>query len=286
MPANNDNKTRGEKNSSITRVRPFFRYLFDQDASGLSWLPKMIVSEQSNRSYASYLANLNCMMNNQNQVKRKYKDKILGNIELERCFEYSVPPSYLLLRWLIEHPDILTWPKHGQRERKYCLSTQLNRENLFGKHGRTKQSVAKQNAIYLLDSKGVQGSKRKWWAFEGFTEVDCLLETEDFLLGIEGKRTEQVSSATEWYSKRNQIIRNLEVLKEKAGSKDYALLLMCEDGYDPISDHDFSIGLPHYTSEQIVEIKKHYLGAVSWQQACDAVGMDPDRLPDTVRNLV
>jgi len=132
----------------------------------------------------------------------------------------------------------------------------------------------------------VQGSKRKWWAFEGFTEVDCLLETEDFLLGIEGKRTEQVSSATEWYSKRNQIIRNLEVLKEKAGSKDYALLLMCEDGYDPISDHDFSIGLPHYTSEQIVEIKKHYLGAVSWQQACDAVGMDPDRLPDTVRNLV
>ncbi len=286
MPANNDNKARGEKNSSITRVRPFFRYLFDQDASGLSWLPKMIVSEQSNRSYASYLANLNCMMNNQNQVKRKYKDKILGNIELERCFEYSVPPSYLLLRWLIEHPDILTWPKHGQRERKYCLSTQLNRENLFGKHGRTKQSVAKQNAIYLLDSKGVQGSKRKWWAFEGFTEVDCLLETEDFLLGIEGKRTEQVSSATEWYSKRNQIIRNLEVLKEKAGSKDYALLLMCEDGYDPISDHDFSIGLPHYTSEQIVEIKKHYLGAVSWQQACDAVGMDPDRLPDTVRNLV
>ena len=125
MPANNDNKTRGEKNSSITRVRPFFRYLFSQDASGLSWLPKMIVSEQSNHSYASNLANLNCMINNQSQVKRKYKDKILGNIELESCFECSVPPSYVLLRWLIEHPDILTWPKHGQKERKYCLSTQL-----------------------------------------------------------------------------------------------------------------------------------------------------------------
>lgn len=285
MPANNDNKTRGEKNSSITRVRPFFRYLFDQDASGLSWLPKMIVSELSNHSYASYLANLSCMIKNQSQVKRKYKDKILGNIELEHCFECSVPPSNVLLRWLIEHPDILTWPKHGQKERKYCLSTQRNRENLFGKHGLTKQSEAKQNAINLLDSKGVQGSKRKWWAFEGFTEVDCLLETEDFLLGIEGKRLEKVSSATDWYPRRNQIIRNLEVIKEKAGNRDYAMLLMCEDGIDPISDADFTSGLPHYTPQEIAEIKTHYLGAVSWRQACDAVGLDYNELPETIQDV-
>lgn len=285
MPANNDNKTRGEKNSSITRVRPFFRYLFDQNASGLSWLLKLIVSEQSNHSYASYLASLSCMINNQSQVKRKYKDKILGNIELEHCFECSVPPSYVLLRWLIEHPDTLTWPKHGQKERKYCLSTQLNRENLFCKHGRKKQSEAKQNAINLLDSKGVQGSKRKWWAFEGFTEVDCLLETEDFLLGIEGKRMEKVSSATDWYPQRNQIIRNLEAIKEKAGSKAFAVLLMSEDGSDPILDADYSNSLPLYSAQEISEIRTHYLGAVSWQQACDAVGLDYNELPETIQDV-
>lgn len=285
MPASNANKTRGEKNSSITRVRPFFRYLFDLDASGLSWLPQLIVSAQSKHINASNLANLSCKINSQCQVKRNYKDKILGNIELEHCFEYSVPPSYVFLHWLIEHPGKLTWPKHGQKERKYCLSTQLNRENLFGKQGRRKQSEAKQNATNLLDLKGVQGSKRKWWAFEGFTEVDCLLKTEDFLLGIEGKRMEKVSSATDWYPRRNQIIRNLEVIKEIAGNKDYAILLMCEDGIDPISDADFTSGLTHYTSQAIAEIRTHYLGAVSWRQACDAVGLDYNELPDTIQDV-
>ena len=115
--------------------------------------------------------------------------------------------------------------------------------------------------------------------------MDCLIETDDFLLGIEGKRTEKVSSNINWFPQRNQIIRNLEVLKAKAGGKVYAMLLMNEDGKDPIKDTDFANSLPHYSTQEIAEIKTHYLGAVSWRQACDAVGLDYCDLPDTIRDI-
>jgi hypothetical protein len=276
---------KSQENSSLTRVRPYFRETFCQDHTGSIWLPQLLSIVHNNQDYAHHLSSLNCMIFSELLGKRIYSDKIIKKISLEKCFEYSLPPTRIFLQWLIEHHDKLTWPRHGRKERQYGDSTQAHRENLLGRNGKTKQIDARNTALNLLSENGTLGSKRKWWAFEGFTEVDCLLETDDFLLGIEGKRTEKVSPATHWYPKRNQIIRNLEVLKEKAGTKEYAILLMNEDGKDPITDTYVVNSLPHYSEQEIAEIKKHYLGAVSWRQACKAVGLDYNALPVTIRDV-
>ena len=262
------------KNSSDTRVRPFFQNLLNRDASGLSWLTKLVKLASQNKDLASKMAMMNCRILDQ-LVEGSKNDK-------PKCFEHSVSPSKNFLRWLNEHPERLRVPENygtkdeDKRERRKCLQ---------GEYGVQRQQEMMKDAINLLNEKGAQGSRKQWWAFEGFTMMDCLLETDDFLLGIEGKRTDKVSPATDWFPQRNQIIRNLEVLKEKAGTKEYAILLMSEDGKDPITDNDFYNSLPHYSEQEIAEIKKHYLGAVSWRQACEAVGLDYSALPETIRDV-
>jgi len=271
-------KIRSDKNSSLTRVRPFFRLLFDKDAAGISWLPKLLEITPLNRELASRMASMSCRIQDICLVKRDYSDKILGIIQLEKCFEYSIAPTKAFLTWLIQNPDKLSWPDHGKKT--FGEHTQAKRDAWLGKHGETKQEHAINEALKLIELEGVESSCKKWWAFEGVTELDCLLETDEFLLGIEGKRTEKVSHATDWYPKRNQIVRNLEVLKDKARGKDFALLLMSEDGTDPLSEADFIDSLPHFSPQEIADLKENYLGAVSWKQTCDAVGVDFDILPD------
>lgn len=283
MSTNNSETTKGLKNSSITRVRPFFRKLFDHDTS---WLPTLLRIATNNQDYAAHLATLNCEIIDHYKFKREYKDKILGPIQLEECFEFLLPPSHSLLRWMIENPGKLTWPTENGEEIEYGNDTQTKRENLFNKHSKDRQFDAMQEALKLLDEKGPKESCKKWWAFEGFTEVDCFFETEDFILAIEGKREEKKpSQKTAWLPKRDQIIRNLEAVKEGAGSKPFAVLLMNKDGKDPVKDAHFTDSLPHYSQPEINELKKHYLGAVSWEQACKAVGIGLNDLPDTIYDI-
>jgi hypothetical protein len=207
----------------------------------------------------------------------------LGEPTPDAWFEYRLAPSKSFLEWLIRNPGALNWPDNGKET--YGNLAQSKREDWFGCQGEISQNEAIDEALDHLMQIGADSSFKKWWAFEGFTMMDCLLETDDFLLGIEGKRTDKVSPATHWYPKRNQIIRNLEVLKEKAGTKEYALLLMSENGKDPITDNDFDISLPHYSEQEIAEIKTHYFGAVSWRQACEAVGLDYNALPETTQDV-
>ena len=273
-----DKTKRGLYNSSITRVRPFFRLLFSKDRTGTTWLPKLLLSMTLNKQYSKMLAEKDCQIMPYLLDYRAFHDKILGKILLENCFEYPLPPTKDFLKWMIENPYELTWPKNGKM--KYGEETQISREQLMDLHGKELQDHSMQDALHELSQYGAEGSKKKWWAFEGFTEMDCLLETDDFLIGIEGKRNEPVSPSTHWFPQRNQIIRNLEVLKQKAGNKEYALLLMSEDGIDQITDKTYYESLPHYLPEQIEDIKKHYLGCISWSDACVSTGTSLDKLPE------
>ena len=275
MTTKNKSNGIGLKNSSLTRVRPYFANLFLQDKTGLSWLPKLINLAHLNRDTATSMIKLNCRIQEQLAV-----NKMIDGLQ---CFEYPLAPSKAFLEWLIRNPGSLSWPDNGKMI--YGEPTQSKREEWFGKHGNIRQKEAIAEALGHLMQSGAESSSQKWWEFEGFTKIDCLLETDDFLLGIEGKRTDKVSPATDWYTQRNQIIRNLEVLKEKAETKEYALLLMSENGKDPITDNDFTNSLPHYSEQEIAEIKTHYLGAVSWRQACEAVGLDYSVLPETIRDV-
>ena len=91
-------------------------------------------------------------------------------------------------------------------------------------------------ALTELDQLGPSGSRRKWWAFEGFTEVDCWLETEKLVLFVEGKRTEPLSSSTHWFEQRSQLVRNLEVAGEIANGKSAAVLVVSEEPIAELTD--------------------------------------------------
>jgi len=89
-----------------------------------------------------------------------------------------------------------------------------------------------QEALRQIEIKGAKGSRNKWWAFEGFTSIDCRLKTEKALIFIEGKRTDLLSPSTEWYPHRNQLFRILETCKEAASHKIPVVLVAAEEPPD------------------------------------------------------
>jgi len=277
-------KERGLYNSSITRVRPFIRNLLCEKESKDLWIKDLLEffmkrnqEDELVNSYVKSLLNKNFTIINDLLTKRRFKDEILGYINLEKCFEYSIAPTYRFLEWLIRNPGELTWPNNGKQ--KYSEDTMYKRESIIGEHGRIEQSEIQELALKLLEEYKPIKSRRKWWAFEGFTQIDCFLETNDLVIAIEGKRTENISSSIEWFPKRNQVIRNLEVIKESAGSKDFVLILIYEETTKPIGEEDIINSLPHYNETERKELMKHYLGHISWKEACEVTKIDYSNLP-------
>lgn len=276
-------------NSSLTRVYPLFGRLISQDPTGHSWLPAILQLAYGTDPQPFPLPeNIGSLL-----PDLVIKHSISGNalkyhgvdsIDLPRCFEKSIPPSYSFLRWLIEHPERLTWPDHGKA--RFSARTQNKREDLLGWRGIDRQVIAQHEALNALEQTGAKRSQGKWWAFEGTTSVDCYLETENILLLIEGKRTEPLSASVNWYPGRNQLVRNLEVAQELAGDKPFAVLLIAEDNFDPLTPGIINISLPHFSSEERQTLMQHYLGCLTWRQVCDSVGVPYESLPDTVPDWI
>lgn len=281
MDKGNNTVVRGMYNSSITRVRPFFRTLFDKDRTGMSWLSELLMAMPLYEGKADRLNLDSAPIEDQCLQISEVKDRILGSVNIEECFEYRVPPSRGFLQWALENPEVLTWPENGKK--KFGAETQFKRECLFGFHGKELQKDSIKSGVALLMDMGVYSSSKQWWAFEGFTEIDCLIETETCLIGVEGKRTEFVSASTYWYQERNQIVRNLEVLREIAmkEGKEYVFILINEEGVDPVSKQHFVVSLPH--NEGLAdELYAHYLGCLSWRDACAVTGISYDSLPHDI----
>jgi len=59
--------------------------------------------------------------------------------------------------------------------------------------------------------------------------IDCVLMTDRLVISIEGKRTEPLSAATDWYPQRSQLVRNLGAAKQLAHGRAWASLLMSEE---------------------------------------------------------
>ena len=282
---------KGSYNSSITRVRPVFQQLLERDAR--DWLPVLLCL--SNKGYGKELAQ------NPNELlpelikKRVYRDRVIARygfpgIKLEACFEYPLAPPKAFLTWLIEHPERMTWPcdKSGQ-ELQFSSITQKWREYLLRRAGTKEYIKAKERAVTELMRFGVYGSRRKWWAFEGFTEADCYLETYRLILVIEGKRKEKTSKDISWYPERNQLVRNLEVVSEqaKAKRKEYAVMVCAETEDIGINslEADAEKGMPHLNSSERCAITDHYLGCVLWKDLCAAIGIEFNHLPNLVEDV-
>ena len=256
----------GEANSSVTRVWPVFDSLFAADPSGVQWLKGLL--RMAPRFNGSDPGPLLPRLSNFDQKLPRNMKKVLGERAtripyLRACFEVAYPPPEQILYWLIDNFRSLTWPV-GRRgiPQKYSAETQALRIKL-----REGDEATRNSALYQLQAHGASGAQRKWWAFEGFTSVDCVLETEHLLVFIEGKRTEPISSATAWYPQRNQIVRNVEVARAvaSAAGKDFAVIV-CAEEYMELSDNAFSNGLPHLSIVERKNLQTHYWGCITWGQ--------------------
>lgn len=284
-------RERGLWNSSITRVRPVFTQLLQRDPSGVDWLERLIDCAPNTDCVRQSLTERSAILS-ECTVSRSYPDRVLQNfgisaIDLPKCFEHDLAPPTAFLRWLVLNPDRMTWPTEDGLPRRYGPQTQRYREQLVGKHGADLQTRIQVQAQHLIDKKGAAKSRRKWWAFEGFTSVDCWLETEKYILLVEGKRREQLSTSTDWYPLRNQLIRNLEAASEFAHTKNYGVLLVVESktGVPSISEM-LADSLPHLNSDDRSSLATHYLGAITWREVCEAADLDLSTLPDTTLDVV
>jgi hypothetical protein len=247
-----------------------FEELLKKDPLGSAWLPRLLDLAEHNSLLGKKLA-------------RSPGHLIPGKGLL---FERSVPPSAQFLVWLVKNPQKMSWPLKSGKPKKFGPKTQLSREKLFGIHGIEAQKAVIKEAINAIEVHGARGSRRKWWAFEGFTSVDCSLETENFLLFIEGKRTDILSPSTEWFEGRSQLLRNLETCKEIAGEKQYFVLVICEE--NPILNLNEGIirqGLPHISENDRVELMSHFLGFLRWKDVSRATGIDYSKLPDKITDV-
>jgi hypothetical protein len=265
----------GIYNSSLTRVQPFFRILEARDPSGLSWVPQLLALS-SNSPQAVKLAAALTQAEASSRVALK--------------FERRLPPPTEFLRWQIQNQDQLTWPKRDS----WSPETRSKREKLFGRRDLSGISIERHAEVRALDyssmtsealsalaTHGASGSSKKWWAFEGFTSVDCLISTGRFRLYIEGKRTEGLSRSINWYPKRNQFLRNLESARADAEGVPFGCLVISEHPIAAISDTVIRESLPHLDPAGRSALLQNYLGNITWREACHATGVDFSSLPET-----
>jgi hypothetical protein len=216
-------------------------------------------------------------------LARDYLDRVLGTtVALPHCFEHPAPPSRAFLRWLIENPDKLRWPERPRGTRvRYGRRTQEFREALVDGPDDAR-SRAQAEGLAALEARGPAASKRQWWAFEGHTEVDCWLETERLLLFIEGKRTDTLSSSTDWFPLREQLVRNLEVVGEQARGRWAAVLLVTEEPGPELTPAGVAASAPHLDKPELGPLFDRYLGQTTWRALCERLGVDFAGLPETI----
>lgn len=249
----------GEKDSSKTRVQPFFEKIFD--AKNADWIVSLLNAFDSGLARSM----------SENAGIPKYDT-------IDKYFERKLAPPERFLEWLILNPSKLKWPMEDSNEREFGSATQDKRKALL----EAKEEIQKE-AFQNLKQYGAEQSYKKWWAFEGFTSVDCLIETDKILLAVEGKRTEKgPSESVSWYPQRNQLIRNLETLQQYAQGRSFAVVMIDEKGNYQFDDADIKSSLPHFTEEERKELISHFLGAFTWKEVCLKTGVEYSSLPDTV----
>jgi hypothetical protein len=256
-------------------VRPVFEALIERDPTGRTWLPALLeLCPRCDRLPARLRVDPGALLP-ELVAARRYRDRVLGDIELLNCFERRVPPTAGFLRWLILNSEQMTWPASAGTSQE----TLRRRRALCGDDPELRDAARRQ-ALRLLEQRGASRSDRQWWAFEGFTEVDCWLETERLILIIEGKRRESLSAATAWYPARNQLVRNLEVAGDSAGAKDAFVLLAVEDAAPELTRDALMASTPHMSERHREVLSERYLGQVTWRSVVRALALPVSVLID------
>jgi hypothetical protein len=160
----------------------------------------------------------------------------------------------------------MKWPTKRSKETgkaeeiSFGKKTQQERKRL-----RTGGAGAIRDARGKLTAAGSGNSRRKWWAFEGYTCVDVLLETKTAMIFVECKRNESLSPSTMWYPSRNQLGRNIEIAGEQARKKgkDFGVVVVSKQPFK-IDRTQRDGSFPHLESREREELYGHYWGNVTW----------------------
>lgn len=264
----------GLYDSSLTRVRPFFGALIARDPSGHSWLAPLLAAAPHGAALLKRLDGDAGTL-----LSALTVPSVKGYLG---CFEYPVAAPSELLAWFIEHPDELVWPG----AQTYSTDTTKWRRALLYDEppGRAAAHTEARAAVQSGAS-----ANRAWWCFEGRSMLDCVLLTDRLVVTVEGKRTEPISAATDWYPKRSQLVRNLEAAKQLSNGRTWASLLISEQPVEQGADAGLDVVLadsaPHLDGDGHRELAAAYLGNLTWAQACAATGLDPGSLPATTAEL-
>jgi hypothetical protein len=253
-----------------TRVHPFFEALFTRDASGASWLPRLLAAAPYGRSRLGELAEAPGWLVTPLAVR--------GASGRLACFDYPVNPPRQLLRWFIDHPDRLRWTDADTVSAEAVrLRRALALDDPPGSRSR-----AQERARELLLARSALAPE--WWRFEAPATLDCVLITGRLVVTIVGKRAEGLSPATPWYPPRTELVRALEAAGQMATGRRWGTLLLSDgplpDATDEALAESLSRAAPHLGTEELAELREAYLGNLTWAGACAAVGLPLSSLPD------
>lgn len=265
----------GRFDSSLTRVQPFFERAFAL-GSASGWLSALLAAAPRGRAV------LGDLVDSPGEILDVLLAKHPEGKAPRACFEYPVPPDRRFLRWCVEHPEKLTWPTGATYGDE---TTRMRRAMLYDEPpGR---EAGMQQALHLIETKSP--TTRAWWRLEGVTRIDCLLATDRVVVTVEGKRTEPLSPATDWYRARSQLVRNLEAARQLAHGRRWGTLLISQHAIDEASPAGLAAVLdsaaPHLSDSERAELQAAYLGNLTWDQACDALGFPPGSLPTTTDEI-
>uniref|UniRef100_C6DZE9 Uncharacterized protein n=1 Tax=Geobacter sp. (strain M21) TaxID=443144 RepID=C6DZE9_GEOSM len=249
----------GKYNSTETRVTPIFKALMDDDPTGNRWLlPILTLGSRSEGR-----------LGEQPYLLAPRDQRYWGKNERRLL------PPLSLLKWLAEN---ISAPVHESLWGG--PATRAKRERLVNRDPATRDE-----ALQLL-----KGPYRKaWYTLEGKSQPDAFFEGENFIVVIEGKRTERRSTTTTaWMPERNQMLRHMDAAWELAQGKK-VLGLMIVEGEEPgklypskhwISESDkvamqetLTTSLPHRTESERDLIAEGYLGVTTWQRVCWELGV-------------
>ena len=252
-------------------MQPFFEALLTRDASGRSWLSALLAATPDGAAALGDLLEIPGYLSTLLAVR--------GMSGRRACFEYPVAASRTLLRWYVDHPERLHWPDNAELS---AGSARL-RHALLDDDPPGARARAQDRARELVS--GRSPTADEWWRFEGVDTLDCMLITDRLVVTVKGQRTEPLAPATQWYPARSQLVRYLESAKHYAQGRHWASLLISDrelpEGSGAHLDRVLPESAPHLDTEARAELRAAYLGNLTWERACHAVGIAVDALPDT-----
>lgn len=256
----------GERDSSETRVRPFFDQLMTGDPSGESWLPRLLHAMPEHQHLGNYA---------------EHPGRIVSAVpKVGTRLEKQIGPPLAFVRWLLLHPEKLEWQQAGgtKDSTKRVWREKLCSRGMYADPRHRMEAIAE--GLRCMGENGAP--KGAWWIFEGGTHLDFYIKTDRGLrIYVEGKRTEGLSPGTLWFRERYQFVRNLEAAREHADGGPYACLLLSEVPIQ-LPRPLIASGLPHLGVAEQDQILSGYVGNITWREACAATSIEFASLPDKV----